>query len=273
MHSTDFLVDLDVSKERQVAEPRALDIGIEDGVQTSPSPATAETANRLLMFTGTAICEVSADGDGELTRGVVRIRLDYPLSPSLHVVGSATVAALASVHGSQDRDSVFAADAVKTVSDPTDGGTLDGHGLPNDDLYVIIDAATQGPDTLLSRIAYQANVLVRDLEPDLDSILVKPQGSGIFAPEADLASGDEWDFQITLTGPVIDPTFLVLLQSSDPAAVPVAAATQLTTTQTSATFLGGTATTSVRPAETVTITAVGRRVTRTAKLVIAPPPG
>jgi hypothetical protein len=182
------------------------------------------------------------------------------------------VAGLASVHGSDDTDAVFAADSVKTVQGPTDGGTLDGNGLPADDLYVIIDAATQGPETILSRIAYQANVLVKDTEPDLVSILVKPEAFGAFAPEADLTSGQNWDFQITLSGPVLDPTFLVLLQSSDPTAAPVAAATQLTTGQTSASFFGGTARTSIRPEETVTITAVGRRVTRTATLVITPPP-
>jgi hypothetical protein len=52
-----------------------------------------------------------------------------------------------------------------------------------------MDAGTQGPDTLLSRIAYQANVLLKDLEPDLESILVKPDGFGVFAPEAMIQSG------------------------------------------------------------------------------------
>jgi hypothetical protein len=107
----------------------------------------------------------------------------------------------------------------------------------------------------------------------LDSILVKPEGFGVFAPEASIASGDKWDFQVTLTGPVIDPTFLILLQSSDPNAAPVAAATQLTTGQTSNSFLGGTATTSSRPQQIVTITAVGKRLTKTARLIIRPPPG
>jgi hypothetical protein len=272
MHSTDFFKDLDASKPTEVAEAQALDVGIEDGLQTSPPPSTTDSANRLLVFTGTAVCEVPADGDGELSRGVVRVKLNSPLPASQQFVGSASVAGLASVHGSDDTDAVFAADAVKTVHGPTDGGTLPGNGLPEDDLYVIIDAATQGPETLLSRIAYQANVLVKDTEPDLVSILVKPEGFGVFAPEADIASGANWDFQINLSGPVLDPTFLVLLQSSDPNAAPVAAATQLTTGQTSASFFGGTAKTSVRPEETVTITAVGRRGTKTATLVITPPP-
>ena len=273
MHSTDFFSDLNAANTGQVIESRVLDIGIENGVQTVPSPTTSETANRLMIFTGTAICEVPADGDGELSRGLVRVRLNFPLSQTLHFIGSATVAALASVHGSDDADAVFAVDAVKTVSDPADGNTLPGNGLPANELYVIMDAATQGPDTILSRIAYQANVLLKDLEPDLDSILVKPEGFGVFAPEATIASGDKWDFQVTLTGPVIDSTFLILLQSSDPNSAPVAAATQLTTGQTSDSFLGGTATSIIRPHQIVTITAIGKRVTKTARLIIQPPPG
>src|SRR5262249_7381477 len=263
MHNTDFVTDLDAGNGSQVAEGRILDVGIDDGVQTFPSPATSETANRLMIFTGTAICEIPADGDGDLSRGVVRIRLNFPISQTLHFIGSATVAALASVHGSDDADAVFGADAAETIVGPTDCWSLPGNGLPENDLYVIIDAAIQGPDTILSRIAYQANVLLKDLEPDLDSLLVKPEGRGVFAPQADLFQGDKWDFQVTLTGPVIDPTFLILLQSSDPSAVPVAAATQLTTGQTSGSFLGGTVAFFVQPGETVTITAIGKRVTRT----------
>ena len=270
MHSTDFFSDLNATNTGQVTESRVLDIGVENGVQTIPSPTTNETANRLMIFTGTAICEVPADGDGELSRGVVRVRLNFPLSQTLRFIGSATVAALASVHGSDDADAVFAVDAAKTISDPTDGATLPGNGLPANELYVIMDAATQGPDTILSRIAYQANVLVKDLEPDLDSLLVKPDGFGVFGPEASIHTGDKWDFQVTLTGPVIDPTFLILLTSSDPAIAPVPAATQLTTGQTNGSFLGGIATT---PQDTVVvITAIGKRVTRTAKLHILGPP-
>jgi hypothetical protein len=270
MHSTDFFSDLDTTNAAQVAEPRVLDVGIENGVQTVPTPATNETANRLMIFTGTGICEIPADGDGDLSRGVVRVRLNFPLTGTLHFVGSASVAALASVHGSDDADAVFAADAVRTVQGPTDGGTLDGNGLPENDLYVIIDAATQGPDTILSRIAYQANVLLKDLEPDLDSILVKPDGFGVFGPEATINAGNKWDFEVTLTGPVIDPTFLILLTSSDPAGAPAPAATQLLTGQSSGSFLGGTTASNAQP--TVVITAIGRRVTRTATLHITGPP-
>jgi hypothetical protein len=241
-------------------------------VQTFPSAATGETANRLMIFTGTAICEIPADGDGDLSRGVVRVRLNFPLNQNLHFIGSATVAALASVHGSDDADAVFAVDAAETILGPTDGGSLPDNGLPANDLYVIMDAATQGPDTLLSRIAYQANVLVKDLEPDLDSLLLKPDGFGVFGLEATVTSGDKWDFRVALTGPVIGPTFLIPLQSSDPIAVPVPAATELHTSETSGSFLGGVATNSERGVKNVTITAFGKRVSKTAILHVLPTP-
>jgi hypothetical protein len=271
MHGTDFLQDRDAGDTSQVAESRILDVGIEGGVQTSPQPATSETANRLMIFTGTAICEIVADGDGELSRGVVRVRLNFPLSQSLHFIGSATVAALASVRGSEEAGALFAVDTAETVVGPTDGGSLAGNGLPENDLYVIMDAATMGADTLLGRIAYQANVLVKDLEPDLDSLLLRVEGSSVaFAPEITIPSGQKWDYQVTLTGPVIDLTFLILLKSSDPTAAPIAAATQLSTGQTSGTFLGGVATAQLN--QTVTITAVGKHVTKTATIIISATP-
>ena len=236
-------------------------------------PATSESGNRLIIFTGTAICGVAADGDGERSLGVVRIRLNFPLSNTLHFIGSATVAALASVHGDDPEEALFAVDAAQTVVGPSDGGSIPDNGLPANDLYVILDAATLGADTNLNRLAYQANVLLNDVEPDLKSILVRPSGTGAaFAPEATIDNASKWDFQITLTGPVIDATFLILLQSSDPSHAPVAAATQLNQGDTSGAFLGGTGT-NPNPHTTidVTITAIGRRATRTATLHIGGP--
>ncbi len=268
MHDTDFINDLNSSNSDQVAESRALDVGIIDGVQLAPPVNTSETANRLLIFTGTAVCELEADGDGELSRGVIRVRLNFPISKTLHVIGSATFAALASVHGNDDEDAVFAVDAATTVVGPTDGGSLPDNGLPPDDLYIIMDAATMGSESRLSRVAYQANVLVRNIEPELESLLVAPADSGQFAPEITLQGTSKWDFKVTLTGPVVDATFLILLQSSDPAHVPVAAATQLTTGQTSGVFFGGVATGDVNTDVVVTITAIARGVSRTAVIRI-----
>jgi hypothetical protein len=104
------------------------------------------------------------------------------------------VAALASLHGEGDEDDwTFAADAAVTVTDPTDNHTIDNpKGLPAHELYVIIDAALQGDGSRLARVAYQANVLVQDTEPDLDSILLS-LGEGEFVPALSVSvTGGAW---------------------------------------------------------------------------------
>lgn len=107
--------------------------------------------------------------------------------------------------------------------------------------------------------------------PDLDSILVRPSGTSIsFGPEATLNSGDNWDFQLNLTGAVVDPTFLVSLKSSDSADAPVAAATEIKQGQSSGNFLGGKGTNSQNQAIDVTIAATGKQSTKTAVLHIQP---
>jgi hypothetical protein len=112
-----------------------------------------------------------------------------------------------------------------------------------------------------------------DIGPDLDSILVRPSGTSIqFSPEATLNTGDKWDFQVNLTGPAVDPTFLISLKSSDPNDAPVAAATQLKKGDTSGTILGGKATNPSSGVIDVTISATGKRMTKTATLHIQPPP-
>jgi hypothetical protein len=268
VHPKDFLVDMDVATTDQVAAPRTLEVVIDDGVQVFPAPDnTDQRANRLLIFTGTTVFEIDGDDDGDMTSGVVRVRLRYRMPKSLIFIGAATVAALASFHGSDDEDVLFVADAAETIVGPTANGELPDGGLPSDELYIIIDAAVLGGDSALHRIAYQANVLVRDMEPDLESILVRPAGSMAgFLPEIQLRPGDKWEFQITLTGPVVDPTFLIPLGSSDKNAAPIAAATQLMNGQISAAFFGGTVVGIVD--EAVTLTAFGRRVSRTATLII-----
>jgi hypothetical protein len=218
VHGKDFLEDLDVGDSTKVAETRSLVIAIADGVQAMPSPPTAERGNRLLVFTGTAIPELLADGDGDLAIGVVRVRLGFPLKGVIHYVGSASWAALASLH-SGDRDCTWAADSVKVVSDPTDAGTLgNDQGLPGDELYLLIDAAMQGTGgTVLSRISYQANVLVLDTEPDVASVLVRKAGSSDpFGPDITLFRGEEWEYLVTLTAPLNVDSDFVILSSNRP---------------------------------------------------------
>ena len=263
--TTDFLRDLDVSNDDQVREPRALDVGINAGGQVFPQMAEDQNANRLLIFAGTATFQVAGSDDG--VHGVIRVRLQYPMPKTIILKGSATVAALASLHGTDDEDSLFAVDAVETVLGPTDNGRLPDSGLPKDELYIVMDAAVFGDHAVLMRIAYQANVLVQDTEPDLDSILVRRAGLNVaFTPQCPLMPDDQWEYQINLTGPVTGATFTVSL-GSDSGDAPVPPFTQLSQLQMSASFPGGTIPANA-PQEEITITAKGRRVTKTAKLVV-----
>jgi len=105
--------------------------------------------------------------------------------------------------------------------------------------------------------------------PDLDSILVRPSGTSVqFGHEASLQSGDSWDFQINLTGSVVDPTFLIPMKSSDPAEAPAPAATELKQGQSSANFHGDKVTNKQGVPIDVTITATGKQATKTALLHI-----
>jgi hypothetical protein len=125
MHGTDFIKDLDVGNAGEIAAPRTLEVTIKNGAQIFPGGDGDQGANRLLIFTGTAIFE--AGGKSIIVaHGVVRVRLQYRLPKTLIFKGSATVAALASIHGTDDEDSLFGADAAVTIPDPTDNGELDG---------------------------------------------------------------------------------------------------------------------------------------------------
>jgi hypothetical protein len=268
MHPRDFLIDRDVTNDGQVTNARTLDVGIIKGHQTLPPQEKPElTANRLLIFAGTAIVEKSGDRD-EVIRGVIRVRLRFPLSASVEPVGSASLAALATISGNE-ANVLLGADNAETVRDPTAGGQLPRNGLPDDELYLIVDAAVASTDATIQRIAYQANVLIQDTTPDLDSLLVRRFPTDQFSTSADVEIRHDWEFQITLTGPVVDPPgqFTVNVQS-DQDEVPIFF---FGGPRTQASFTLSTGETSViirapftRGLTTATITAVGNRVTKTA---------
>ncbi len=225
MHNKDFVRDLSTSREDQIASPKTLNIAIEDGVQSFPLPVTNERANRLIIFTGTAICGIPADGDGEPTRGVVRVRLNFTMPDSVQFVGSATVAAVASIHGEDDEDSSFGVDSAQTIVGSTDGNSIgppsDGSVLPEKELYLIIDAGVIGAHAVLNKIAYQANVLVRDTNPDLESISVGKDG--FFGPLYTATNlGIVWDYQLRFTGPIVQDFESVIVSSSNPSRFPMA---------------------------------------------------
>jgi hypothetical protein len=262
-------------------------MGILDGIQVSPGlddagNPTTSGANRLLIFTGTALCNFSSQEDNVRRNGVVRIRLQFPLPGNLLFKGAATVASLASVHGNDEASSFFGANAARIVTDPKDPTNPNplpqlSPTLPANELYLLVDVATEGVENGarpgISRIAYQANVLVQDTNPDLDSILVSPPGEGNFQPSVIvLVDGSQpsfFDLQVTLTAPVpqSEPFFGVGVDSDDLTNVPlaqlIAVAPQTSSTIQSNNFVLGTA-----PNETVTITATGTRAIRTAQVII-----
>src|SRR5262245_57454773 len=198
---TAFLIDRDAGQDNEVALAEGLDVGVVSGVQAFPLIlGNASVGNRLLIFTGTAIFDAPGH-HGNLERGIVRIRLRHSLPKAVSFISSATVAALASIHSEDEEDAVFAADGAETVLGPTAGGVLPpGSNLPDDELYVIIDAAILGEDSRLQRIAYQANVLVLDTQPDLESLLVARFDLN-FSPAITILPNEGWNFKLTLTGP------------------------------------------------------------------------
>jgi hypothetical protein len=271
MHPSQFLIDRDVAKDSDVAIPRTLDVGVLDGHQVFPPGQNGSPgANRLLIFTGTVLLDKSGDSD-DVSRGVLRVRLRFPLSRTVNFVGSASVAALATGSGN-DANILLGADQAVTVPDPTDGGTVPPSGLPANELYLIVDVAIASQDATIQRIAYQANVLIQDTTPDLDSLLVRAYPTDQFSDYAHVQPGDDWEFQITLTGPALDPGgFTVLMGSDSERDVPVQRSVALTPGQSSAVFRAPATADHADTVAVAAITAVGTRTTKTATVAVSAP--
>src|SRR5438874_2264626 len=97
----DNIFDVDAANEGEVAFARMLDVGIIGGTQEYPRQTNPmDVANRLLIFTGTAVFGIGSDSN--LNHQIVRVRVRFQFKPSIIYVGSATVVALASIHGNDD---------------------------------------------------------------------------------------------------------------------------------------------------------------------------
>jgi hypothetical protein len=174
--------------------------------------------NRLLIFTGTALVNATPSNDDDVRRGVVKIRLDYPLPKTVQFIASATNASLASIANNDDDDQIYAVDCVST-----DPAYIDQtQPQLGKELVLTAALAVQGGTEIL-RMAYQANVLLEVREPELDSLLVArasddppPQ----YETSATLDSGNQWLGRLTLTGPALNDLFVTLV-SANPALVPV----------------------------------------------------
>jgi hypothetical protein len=228
MHPTGFLIDRSVLDTGHVFFPRTLSVNVLSGTQAFPLlEKDPGSGNRLLIFTGTVAAELRGSDDKDARHGVLRIRLHHPLEKSVTFIGSATVAALAAFHTDDDKV-LFGVNSAETTLGPNPDNAPLFDGPPADDLYVTLDLSIQSEDAHLDRICYQANVLVRDDTPDLKSILVRRDSSAAFAESALISPGSSWQYQVTFTGPVLKPTALVIVASSDSSHIPMSTLPGLT---------------------------------------------
>jgi hypothetical protein len=272
MHGTNFLIDLDTGHTGDIADSVSLDLGILNGVQLNPlaTPGFKTKANRLLIFTGTAVCAAAGFPDNdEIRRGVVRIRLGYHLGPTREFHGSAAFASLAFIFGEDSQDaSLFAVDMASVVTKPVDG-PLPQNNLPDNELYLLLDVAVGESGSRVHRIGYQANVLVLESDPDILSIMVSTDGV-LYSTSRAITPGSHWWFQIVVTGPVPQgQTFTIGMQSSDSVDIPTSPHSFIHGDGITFTyeFYGGTVAAAPRP-QAVTITALGKHVQKQATLII-----
>jgi hypothetical protein len=274
---TDFERALAESDSHQVANGKHIEVAV-DG---------PGDANRLVIFTGTALVNVVSDNDdADIRRGIARVRLDYPLFKTVHFIQSATNASLASIYNKDDDDQLYAVDCVET--DPVD---IDpAQPQLGQELILKAALAIQGGegDTGVSRMAYQANVLLQVVEPELDSLLVAEDTGAVgnageaageaaggaipapvYQPSVTLDVGNQWLGRVTLTGPAA-ADLVVELQSDNNlvtvADVPFRQGEMSNDFGPRAVGVPGTSNN-----VTVTVTAKLKGTTRTATLILRPP--
>jgi hypothetical protein len=261
----DFLISLDASKSDQV----------DNGINIKAS-INGPVANTLVIFTGIAILNRESDNDDNLVRrGTLRVKLNFPLSSSLQFVSAASNAGLASIFNRDDDDTTYAIDCVSTQPENTDP-----QNPQQSELVLSAAVAIQGGqnDAGINRMAYQANVLLLDTEPDLESILVRAAGSGLpFTSLATIPDGDTWEYLLTLTGPAPggpNDKFTITLQTSDHQHAPIDIGhliNEISGGQVSAGsgVISPVSDPNLFPID-VTITATGRMVSKTATLRVLP---
>jgi hypothetical protein len=130
-----------------------------------------------------------------------------------------------------------------------------------------------GEESVLSRIAYQANVLLLDTGIEVLRVVVRQSGVGQFVQNALDDIGAKWDIEVVLTAPNLGPqTVEYTVSSSDQENVPIdtgfdpagpAPAQQAGKTMIDPVGVVPTA---------ATMTVHGRRNVRAATITINPPP-
>ena len=190
------------------------------------------TANRLLIFTGSAKLQLEVkNDDSKLRHGKLFIDLDYPLSNNITLIESATVATLSSIMTSDNDEIItWAIDNSVIIGshqiDPADPTSLTKVGL-----FIQADVGIQGGATAINRISYQANVVIQYEEAELKSILIEqlkhsnPEAftSGpltnipyfAYEKEGRVTSGNMWRFKLTLTGPATSDIIIVVSSANN----------------------------------------------------------
>jgi hypothetical protein len=188
----------------------------------------SDGATELHVFTGIALVNIVSDNDDDqIRKGTIRIDLNFPLSQLASFISSTTTAGFASIFNKDDDDVIFAVDCAETgpvtIVDPVSGG---------EEVRLILTAALaiqggQG-DAGINRIGYEANVLLRTSEVQLQSLFVSnlepvlpplgssdPTGPPEFGPNLGISEGQVWGARVILTGPASGPGVFVELSDSN----------------------------------------------------------
>jgi hypothetical protein len=208
----DFERFLDVRDSNQVENPSRVEAYL-DG---------SGGANRLLVFTGNALANISvADGREKLLQGEVHVNLDFPISHAVDFIGAATTVQLADIEcTSFDQQTTFAVDRASTDAHDTSRFPRPPHGIG---LILSAGVAIQGGGegrTKISRLAYQANVLLHVSAVELEAVLINSIG-GPIGTTARVGSGSDWEIRAKLTGPAPNPGVIVVLTSDHGELAPV----------------------------------------------------
>ena len=173
--------------------------------------------SELLIFTGVAILDFRPPEEENLARGTLTILFNFDMVDPSNLIAGAASASLASVFQNVEGNTfTYAIDCVDIrvafVGRNIGGQIID---VPVPSLVATLVVAGGGGNTGLSRVAYQANVQVR--QPLL--MLLGPAvsiGPPRFSQVFSTTSGDEWVYQVHLPAPAGPGGVNVQVRSSNP---------------------------------------------------------
>jgi hypothetical protein len=180
-------------------------------VQSSPPVVTELSApngaNRLFIFSGTAMVDIRPPEDDRTWAGVVDVVLNLPLSTFVQVVDGACHAAFAGYANiAADTNTTFSIDCVDWLVQGIPGAVA----RPTVRAAVAIQGAAQ--NTRIVSIAYQANLQVF-VGLDLQVSFNNPRFPPFFGKKALINSGDNWLGLVRLIVPAPSGGLTVTLKS------------------------------------------------------------